>query len=185
MKRLLAALLLVAWPALGQVSNGWQEMPNGWGEIQNGTVPYTSPSTATLDIRPGSFFANNLTATALATPGAITVTPVLTKIGSITTVAGASLVDGDYFTIKYASGLTVPIQFDLAPGDGATGDRGGEPRIRRLDRVTSVGPGLHDRRPGRSGRSRTCPRPGGAVPSCGTWPTPDRSTGGDKPNSFR
>ncbi|MDQ5976068.1 MAG: hypothetical protein QG661_3277, partial [Actinomycetota bacterium] len=94
MKRLVGALLLCASTALGQ----WDEVANGWSEIQNAPVPLTSPSTGTLDIRPGSLIANNLTATALATPTVTSVTPTLTKIGSITTVAGASLVDGDYFT---------------------------------------------------------------------------------------
>lgn len=121
MRELLAALLLVASPALAQ-SNGWAEMANGWGEIQNGTVPYTSPSTATLDLRPGSLIANNLTATALPTPGAITVTPVLTQVGTINVVAGANLADGDYFTINYGSG-TIPIEFEATPGDGTTGGR--------------------------------------------------------------
>lgn len=36
MKRLLAALLLVASPVLAQ-ENGWQEIQNGWGEIQTAT----------------------------------------------------------------------------------------------------------------------------------------------------
>ncbi|MBK9968692.1 MAG: hypothetical protein IPP07_29040 [Holophagales bacterium] len=46
MKRLLAALLLVASPALAQ-SNGWQEIQNGWGEIQ--TPPSALPATAGND----------------------------------------------------------------------------------------------------------------------------------------
>jgi hypothetical protein len=45
-KRLLAALLLVASPALAQ-SNGWREIQNGWGEIQ--TPPSALPATAGND----------------------------------------------------------------------------------------------------------------------------------------
>lgn len=78
-----------------------------------------APATDTTTL--GTVVARNLTATALATPGAITVTPVLTRIGSITTVAGAALVDGDSFVIKYEVGQTIPVEFDLSPGNGTTG----------------------------------------------------------------
>lgn len=48
MKRLLAALLLVASPALSQ-SNGWREIANGWGEIQTppGYSTFPAPATCT------------------------------------------------------------------------------------------------------------------------------------------
>jgi len=47
-KRLLAALLLVASPALSQ-SNGWREIANGWGEIQTppGYSTFPAPATCT------------------------------------------------------------------------------------------------------------------------------------------
>ena len=69
MKRLLAALLLVASPALAQ-SNGWQEIQNGWGEIQTVPAAPGSTHTAATDVTTftGSVTAKNLTATALATP---------------------------------------------------------------------------------------------------------------------
>lgn len=44
MKRLLAALLLVASPALAQ-ANGWGEIQNGWGEIQTATGGSSTPAT--------------------------------------------------------------------------------------------------------------------------------------------
>ena len=100
MKRLIALALLVAAPALGQINNGWQELPNGWGEIQAaaGSVPATCTTAgmvplflgsplamacdagitydATTDtLTTGTVAARNVTATALATPGSITVTP--------------------------------------------------------------------------------------------------------------
>lgn len=80
-----------------------------------------APTTDTTTV--GTLAARNVTVTALPAAGSITVTPTLSKVGSITTVAGASLVDGDYFTIEYAAGLTVPIEFDASPGDGTTGGR--------------------------------------------------------------
>ena len=125
MKRLAALLLLVAAPLLAQAPNGWQELPNGWSEIQTPpNAPGLTHSAATdTTTATGSIVAKNLTVSGLATPGSITVTPTLSKVGSITTVAGASLVDGDYFTIEYAAGLTVPIEFDATPGDGTTGGR--------------------------------------------------------------
>lgn len=121
MKKFLAVATAVLSLVAGSARGEWPEIATTWHEIQKGAIPYTDPATGTMDIRPGNLVANNVTVSALATPTVTSVTPVLTKIGSITTVAGSALVDGDYFTIKYASGLTVPIQFDLAPGDGATG----------------------------------------------------------------
>ncbi len=84
-------------------------------------IVYTT-ATKSLDVTDGRVQAANLKAIGLATPGGITVTPTLTQVGSITTVAGSALADGDYFTIKYDGG-TVPIEFDLSPGDGTTGGR--------------------------------------------------------------
>ena len=46
MKRLIALALLVAAPALGQINNGWQELPNGWGEIQAAAGPVPAGCTA-------------------------------------------------------------------------------------------------------------------------------------------
>lgn len=79
-----------------------------------------NPVTDTLDV--GTLTANNVVVTALATPTVTSVTPTLTQVGTINVVAGASLVDGDYFTVDYGSG-TIPIEFDLTPGDGTTGGR--------------------------------------------------------------
>lgn len=83
---------------------------------------YWTAATRSLDVTDGRVQAANLKAIGLGTPGSITVTPTLTQVGSITTVAGAALVDGDYFTIKYDGGV-VPIEFDLSPGDGTSGGR--------------------------------------------------------------
>ncbi|MFZ2908005.1 MAG: hypothetical protein WA014_02565 [Minisyncoccia bacterium] len=46
MKKLLAALLLIAAPAFAQ-TNGWQEIQNGWGEIQTATGATSVPATCT------------------------------------------------------------------------------------------------------------------------------------------
>lgn len=146
MRKLLAALLLCASPAFAQ-TNGWQEIQNGWSEIQTppgystipapsgcaaGLVPYFNaslqlvcsptvyaPSTDVTTLT-GSLVAKNLTASGLATPGAITVTPVLSQIGAITVVAGSLLADGDGLVVGDGAG-TVPIEFDASPGDGTTG----------------------------------------------------------------
>jgi len=80
-----------------------------------------APTTNTTTV--GTLAARNVVVTALPASGSVTVTPVLSKVGSITTVAGSALVDGDYFTIEYAAGLTVPIEFDATPGDGTSGGR--------------------------------------------------------------
>lgn len=151
MKRLLSALLLCAAPAFAQ-ANGWQEVPNLWGEIQtppgySTMLPptgcsttelayflgspavltcldqvYWTAATRSLDVTDGRVQAANLKAISLATPGSITVAPTLTQTGTITTVAGADLVDGDYFTIDYGTGV-IPIEFDELPGDGTSGGR--------------------------------------------------------------
>lgn len=151
MKRLLAALLLVASPVLAQAENGWVEIENGWGEMQTppgtyatlpapsgcastevayflGTPPYMAcmdqvywtAATRSLDVTDGRVQAANLTAIPLATPAGITVTPVLSQIGAITVVAGASLADGDALSVGDGTGI-VPIEFDASPGDGTTG----------------------------------------------------------------
>lgn len=143
MRRWLVALALVASSLtagaqglrggpLGRPTADYAYIPAPTG-CASGLVPYFdaslklvcsptvyAPATDTTTLT-GSLVARNLTATALATPTVTSVTPTLTKIGSITTVAGSALVDGDSFTIKYAPGLTVPCEFDLSPGDGTTG----------------------------------------------------------------
>lgn len=85
-------------------------------------------TTKTADLGAGTINAGLLKATALATPGSITVTPVLTKTGSITTVAGASLADGDYFTLD--DGTAVVFEFDsnaaITPGRTAITFTGAE-----------------------------------------------------------
>ena len=149
MRRLAVLLALaLAFPASAQ---GWAKASQGWAKISqggggsyattpppsgcaSGMVPYFSaslqlvcsptvyaPSTDTTTST-GTIAARNLTAAGLATPGSITVTPTLTQVATITTVAGAALVDGDYFTIKYDGG-TIPVEFDLSPGNGTTGGR--------------------------------------------------------------
>ncbi len=120
MKRWLVGLALAC-----RLAAGLEAQPLTGGLLGRPAAAPGSTHTISTDTTAftGSITAKNLTASGLATPGAITVTPVLTKVGSITTVAGASLVDGDYFTIKYDTGLTVPIEFDLSPGDGTTGGR--------------------------------------------------------------
>lgn len=80
-------------------------------------APATNTTTA------GTVVAKNLTATGLATPGSITVTSVLSRVATITTVAGSALADGDHFAVEYGPGLTVPVEFDATPGDGTTGGR--------------------------------------------------------------
>lgn len=70
----------------------------------------------------GGVTANTVTVSGLPSPGSITVTPVLSYVGSITTVAGSLISDGEYFTIDYGGGV-LPIEFDLSPGDGTTGGR--------------------------------------------------------------
>ena len=147
MKRVVAILLALSLSPAAE-AGGWRDIASGWREIQTppgfatmpapsgcaaGYVPYFdsslklvcsptvyAPTTNTTTV--GTLAAQNVTATGLATPGSITVTPTLTQVGSITTVAGAALVDGDYFTIKYDGG-EVPIEFDLSPGDGTTDGR--------------------------------------------------------------
>lgn len=120
MKKFLVASVIILALAAGNANGAWPEIAQAWHEIQNGAIPYTNPATNTLDIRPGSFYATNVTATGLATPGAITVTPTLTQVGTINVVAGASLADGDYFTVDYGSG-TIPIEFEATPPNGTTG----------------------------------------------------------------
>jgi hypothetical protein len=71
---------------------------------------------------PGAVSARNFTTTALATPTVTSVTPTLTQVGTINVVAGASLADGDYFTVDYGSG-TIPIEFEATPPNGTTGGR--------------------------------------------------------------
>lgn len=68
----------------------------------------------------GAITAGNLTATALATPVGTSVTPVLTQTASITTVAGAVLVDGDYFTVN--DGTTAYV-FEFDNNAAVTGGR--------------------------------------------------------------
>lgn len=127
----LAAAFLISGTANGQAAQGLNSAAKRLDKPYSYSYfPTTEPITA-----------SSVTATALATPGAITVTPVLTKVGSITTVAGASLVDGDSFVIKYAPGLTVPIEFDLSPGDGTSG--GAVPYIfTALDTADQIRDGL-------------------------------------------
>ncbi len=48
----------------------------------------------------GSLSANSGTFNQIAAPAISSVTPTLTHVGSITTVAGSDLVDGDYFTLN-------------------------------------------------------------------------------------
>lgn len=147
MRRIAAVLaLLVALPASAQ---GWGKVASGWTKINNsGYAAMPAPSgcaatyvpffgstvtlgcdtglayNATTDtLTTGTVAAGNVTATALASPGSITVANVLSRVASITTVAGSALVDGDYFTVKYDTGLTIPVEFDLSPGDGTTGGR--------------------------------------------------------------
>jgi len=60
-KRLVAALLLVASPALSQ-SNGWRELANGWGEIQTppGYSTFPAPATCTTPGQLGVFLGSDL-----------------------------------------------------------------------------------------------------------------------------
>lgn len=138
---LLAVLLALSFPAAAQKSGGKAPPPVGGASYATipapsgcaaGYVPYFdaalklvcsptvyAPATDTTTFT-GTVAARNLTATALATPGGITVTPTLSQIGGITVVAGASLADGDALSVGDGVGV-VPIEFDFAPGDGTTG----------------------------------------------------------------
>jgi len=118
-RRLLAGiLLLAALPCAGQSA---APLANSAGTLGERTLNGTQSGLYYLPTYPPVL--TTVTATALATPGSITVTPVLSNVASITTVAGSALVDGDYLTIEYDAGLTVPIEFDLSPGDGTSGGR--------------------------------------------------------------
>lgn len=77
-----------------------------------------APSTDTTTF--GTLAARNVTAIPLPASGAVTVTPVLSKIGAITVVAGSALADGDALSVGDGVGV-VPIEFDASPGDGTTG----------------------------------------------------------------
>lgn len=122
MRRL--ALVLAALLAFPASAQGWAKASQGWGKISSsggGATGLTYNSTTDTVTGTGAIVAKNLTASGLATPGAITVTPVLTMVGSITTVAGSALVDGDGLVVKYTLAGTIPLEFDLSPGDGTTG----------------------------------------------------------------
>ncbi len=82
-------------------------------------VPGLTFAGGTLSV-PGAVNALNVRATGLPSPGAIAVTPTLSKIGAITVVVGAALADGDALSVGDGTGI-VPIEFDAAPGDGTTG----------------------------------------------------------------
>ena len=140
-KRLLLAALLLALPASAQ----WQRVDRGWVRVDaynpnvlsgtgaagqlgifSGTktisgfaVPAFSVATGTLSVFPGALTTGNVTATGLATPTVSSVNPQLTKVGSITTVAGSALVDGDHFTVN--DGGAYVFEFDT--GDGVTAGR--------------------------------------------------------------
>lgn len=77
-----------------------------------------APSTDTTTV--GTLAARNVTAIPLPASGSVTVTPVLSKIGAITVVAGSALADGDGLVVGDGTGV-VPIEFDAAPGDGTSG----------------------------------------------------------------
>lgn len=80
-----------------------------------------STTTDTLTATSGTVAASNLTATALTTP---VITPpianVLSLFTTVTVVAGASLADGDFFTLS--DGSAVVYEFDSAPA-GVTAGR--------------------------------------------------------------
>lgn len=80
-------------------------------------APSTDTTTAT-----GTIAARNLTATALATP-VITppVSPVLSLLTTVTVVAGASLVDGDYFTLSDGSAVVYEFDNDASVTSGRVG----------------------------------------------------------------
>jgi hypothetical protein len=80
-------------------------------------------TTKSFDVTDGRVQAVNFNAIPLSTPGSITVTPRLTQVGTITTVAGSAIVDGDYFTIRGTGASVLPIEFDASPGDGTAGGR--------------------------------------------------------------
>lgn len=82
-------------------------------------IVYTT-TTKSLDVTDGRVQAGNLNAIPLPASGSVTVTPVLSKIGAITVVAGSALADGDALSVGDGVGV-VPIEFDAAPGDGTTG----------------------------------------------------------------
>ena len=102
--------------------------PDGYVPYFGGTPPVLicgatvyAPTTKTLSVPYGALQAANVTATALPTPGAITVTPVYTQVASITVVAGASLVDGDGFIVRGTGASVLPLEFDATPGNGTSG----------------------------------------------------------------
>lgn len=146
-----AAVLLALALAFPAPAQGWAKASQGWGKISSGAVgsyattppptgcasglvpyfnaslqlvcsptvyaPATDTTTAT-----GTVAARNLTATALATPG---ITPpvsnVLSLLTTVTVVAGASLVDGDYFTLSDGSAVVYEFDNDATVTPGRVG----------------------------------------------------------------
>lgn len=103
MKRLLAALLLVASPALSQ-SNGWREIANGWGEIQTppGYSTFPAPSTCTTAGQIPVFLGSPLAMACLA-PG--TALQVLRMNAGATGVEWAAVSSGVF---EIAAGYNGP-----------------------------------------------------------------------------
>src|SRR5512138_641799 len=71
----------------GGLTAGRVALSNGTGQIADDAGLTYNGTTDTLAVANGTITASNLTLSGLATPGAITVTPTLTKTGTITTVA--------------------------------------------------------------------------------------------------
>ena len=122
MKKLLAALLLVASTALGQ-SNGWQEIQNGWGEIQTAlgsyaTMPAPAGCTATsVPIFLGSPVAMGCDAG--LTYDAATGTLTVGAISSGGTIAGASVSTGYLTNIQRISTTGAGTFFFADSGGGS------------------------------------------------------------------
>lgn len=133
MKKLIAILAVTFALAANSLSAEWPGIATGWHEVQ-------VPASGVFDPSTGTFFAptitgHNLSLTSLATPSVTSVTPTLTRIGSITTVAGgwratglmtvvakANLVDGETFVLSDGTNIPQSFEFDVA-GDGVTGGR--------------------------------------------------------------
>jgi len=113
-------------------------LTNGRVALSNGSTQVTDDAGLTYNkttdvLTSGAVTAKNLTATGLATPGSITVTPTLTQVGSITTVAagwranglltvvaGSALLDGETFVLSDGTHVPQSFEFDVA-NDGVVG----------------------------------------------------------------
>lgn len=117
----------------GGLTAGRVTLSNATGQVTDDAGLTYNRTTDTLSVVNGKISASNATISGLATPGGITVTPTLTQVGTISTVAagwrasglltviaGAGLVDGETFVLSDGTHVPQTFEFDVA-ADGVVG----------------------------------------------------------------